>query len=375
MTPTVTIFVRHAADCRSKSASSKLCQCPKSLRWFADGKQYKRAAGTRSWSEAEKAKRELLDKLEAGDKPAQPKPRKTIRKALEVFLKGKKTQGLEQCTIDKYDVELSRFLAFCESRSVFTWPDVDLPLLLEYRGTWTELYKSTYTRAFVQKRLNVFLRFAWHAGYLARIPKLDPIKITEPPTMPLTAAEYARLLYAVSRTFTKEKTIRRVRAIIQLMRWSGLAVRDASTLKTGELLQSTNGKYHVLTSRQKTGVHVMVPIPPAVANELFQVKLAFSTGEYFFWDNGGTEANAGHGASIQISRVFDTAGIVSAGGMVSHRLRDTFAVDLLEKGVPMEEVSKLLGHENMQTTEKHYAKWVKGRQDRLDKLVTEAWTK
>jgi site-specific recombinase XerD len=33
--------------------------------------------------------------------------------------------------------------------------------------------------------------------------------------------------------------------------------------------------------------------------------------------------------------------------MLSHRLRDTFAVDLLEKGVPLEEVSKLLGHESI----------------------------
>jgi integrase/recombinase XerD len=31
--------------------------------------------------------------------------------------------------------------------------------------------------------------------------------------------------------------------------------------------------------------------------------------------------------------------------MKSHRLRDTLAVDLLEKTVPLEEVSKLLGHE------------------------------
>jgi site-specific recombinase XerD len=59
--------------------------------------------------------------------------------------------------------------------------------------------------------------------------------------------------------------------------------------------------------------------------------------------------------------------------MKSHRLRDTFAVDLLEKGVPLEEVSKLLGHESIKTTEKSYAKWVKGRQDRLDSLVTESW--
>jgi site-specific recombinase XerD len=61
--------------------------------------------------------------------------------------------------------------------------------------------------------------------------------------------------------------------------------------------------------------------------------------------------------------------------MMSHRLRDTFAVDLLEKGVPLEEVSKLLGHDSIKTTERHYAKWVKSRQDRLDSLVVEAWEK
>ena len=59
--------------------------------------------------------------------------------------------------------------------------------------------------------------------------------------------------------------------------------------------------------------------------------------------------------------------------MLSHRLRDTFAVDLLQKGIPMEEVSKLLGHESIKATERSYAKWVKERQDRLDALVTDSW--
>jgi len=41
--------------------------------------------------------------------------------------------------------------------------------------------------------------------------------------------------------------------------------------------------------------------------------------------------------------------------------RDTFAVDLLEHGTPLEEVSKALGHESIKTTEKHYPKWVRSR--------------
>jgi site-specific recombinase XerD len=48
---------------------------------------------------------------------------------------------------------------------------------------------------------------------------------------------------------------------------------------------------------------------------------------------------------------------------------------MLENGVPLEEVSKLLGHESIRTTERSYAKWVKGRQDRLDSLVTGVWAK
>jgi integrase len=35
----------------------------------------------------------------------------------------------------------------------------------------------------------------------------------------------------------------------------------------------------------------------------------------------------------------------------------------------------LLGHRSVTTTERHYAKWVKGRQDRVDALVSATWTK
>ena len=36
-----------------------------------------------------------------------------------------------------------------------------------------------------------------------------------------------------------------------------------------------------------------------------------------------------------------------------HRFRHTFAVELLKKGVPLEEVSILLGHSSVRITEKH----------------------
>lgn len=59
--------------------------------------------------------------------------------------------------------------------------------------------------------------------------------------------------------------------------------------------------------------------------------------------------------------------------MVMHMLRDTFAVEILLAGVPLEQVSKLLGHSSVKTTEKHYAPWVKARQQQLEDSVRKAW--
>jgi integrase len=57
----------------------------------------------------------------------------------------------------------------------------------------------------------------------------------------------------------------------------------------------------------------------------------------------------------------------------AHRFRDTFAVELLLAGVPIERVSMLLGHSSVRVTEKHYAPWVRARQDQLEADVRRAW--
>jgi integrase/recombinase XerD len=54
-------------------------------------------------------------------------------------------------------------------------------------------------------------------------------------------------------------------------------------------------------------------------------------------------------------------------------LRDTFAVEMLLAGVPLDQVSILLGHKSVKITEKHYSPWVKARQEQLASSVRKAW--
>jgi integrase len=57
----------------------------------------------------------------------------------------------------------------------------------------------------------------------------------------------------------------------------------------------------------------------------------------------------------------------------AHLFRDTFAMGLLQAGVPMDRVSALLGHSSIKVTEKHYSPWVRARQEQLEADVRRGW--
>lgn len=373
VTPVITIFVRHTPGCKyAGDEFCKRCNCRKHFRWSQNGTQYRRKAGTRSWAEAEDVKRRLEDQL-AGRVSAPETDGQTIRAAVDVFMNEKKAGDCAAYLQARYRRELDRFTRFAEQRGIFVPSRITLPMLTDYRLTWVDEYPSSATRKNVQARLKSFLLFCNRAGWLDRVPKMAPVTVEYPPTMPVTPAEYDEILAAVPLEFTNGAA-GRIRAIIQLMRWSGLAIRDASCIRRKEIIKGKD-YYSVLRSRQKTGTDVHVPIPVAIGDEV--LKAAIDHPEYLFWEPR-TNRNAAFFAaqlSVKVRRVFERAGVISEGHLVSHRLRDTFAADLLQKGVSLEHVSKLLGHKSVITTERHYAKWVRGRQELLERVVSATWKK
>src|SRR5260370_30588141 len=101
-------------------------------------------------------------------------------------------------------------------RSKFFPREIALDDLTEFRAGWKHLYPSSTTRAKVQERLRAFLRYCYESEMIDRVPKLSPIKVDEAPTLPLSEAQYKKLLKVVPVKFPTPKASR-VRALLPLM--------------------------------------------------------------------------------------------------------------------------------------------------------------
>jgi integrase/recombinase XerD len=151
------------------------------------------------------------------------------------------------------------------------------------------------------------------------------------------------------------------KALILLMRWSGLSCQDAACLPRAAL----DSQDRVHTIRRKTKTDVCVTVPGFVAEALRQLP----DGEYFFWDGKSREYIVAKFLHA-LRKVFDAAKVYDG---TSHRFRHTFSVEMLKSGTALEDVSRLLGHDSVATTQRYYSAWVKGRQDRLDEEVKKSW--
>jgi integrase/recombinase XerD len=158
------------------------------------------------------------------------------------------------------------------------------------------------------------------------------------------------------------------------MRWSGLAIRDAVTLERRRL----NEHCELFLWRAKTAGPVYIPLPPDVAEALRNSPPGPSPNpRYFFWSGNGSPKSVVCNWQRSFRRLFNIANLRGDDGLPKRchpqMFRDTFAVEMLLAGVPLEQVSILLGHKSVKITEKHYAPWVKARQEQLAANVRKAW--
>ncbi len=351
--PTITIVTRHTAGCKyGDDPQNKRCGCWRSLRWFGDPFKttdrsvHYEATKERTWAGASRAMHAKQKAWEEQARGAVPAPKASVAEAVELYIADKEQQRIEKGTVNKNRLTVNRLRDFCDLQGITLIAAVTSIHMVAYRTTW-KWYTAAESRRNEQARLRSF--FCWC---------VDNDLITKNPAATLSSIPEDRVpTMACSQCEFTDYRARRVRALVLLMRHSGVSIIDAASLAREEL-QLHDGEYTVVRRRLKTGILVSNPLRKEIAVELLAVPN--SNRKYFFWSGKGKEKSIAGKFTNDLQEVFIKAGIVDG---PPHRFRDTAAVELLKAGTEIRDVQKFLGHKSLATTEKYYAPWNKRQQD------------
>jgi len=340
--------------CPHRMRTYKKCGCPIWVQGTLHGKWIKKSLDLRNWEAAQR----LVRDWEGGNAGSEDA---SVRTACESFVKDCEARRLSTTSLDKYNLLTDELKEKFGKRPIRS---LGLPELRQYRESWDMAPISARKKL---ERLRTFFKFCMESGWVRDNPaKLIKAPQTRPkPTLPFTDPEIEKIMWATevypNKGIYREQSGRRVRVFINLLRYSGLRIRDAATLSRDKL----NGN-KLLLYTQKTGQPVWLPLPKEVVDELENTN---PQGKYFFWSGNGLAKSTVADWQRSLAKVFELAGIKGH----AHRFRDTFSVNLLQAGVPLETVSVLLAHSSIKVTERHYAPWVKSRQIKLEEAIEKAW--
>jgi len=361
----LTTYRRHTKRCahREEGRNYRRCRCPIWVDGFLNGVEMRHSLKLRDWEKAQQKIREW----EAEGVPVEQPQAVSVKEAHERFEADAEDRNLRESTLKKFRVLFKQMDAFASREGALFIKQWDLDTLRKFRHSWKD---HGYSALKKWERLRAFFRFAHESGWIDENPvkKLRKPEVKQAPTMPFTREEMIEILAACEKYpdnygGTGQVNAKRVRALVLLLRYSGMRIGDAVTCSAERLAGS---KLFLYT--QKTDVPVNCKLPAFVAEALQSAPR--ENEKYFFWTAEGKVETATGNWRRSLAKLFALAGIKHGH---PHRFRDTFAVELLLAGVPLERVSILLGHRSIRVTERHYAPWVRARQEQLEADLERSW--
>ena len=292
---------------------------------------------------------ELVDKI----KGKEQKPQLLIDFMEEVNKKMLKRVGVEitKATYYKYKrtvVYIREYLLKNYKVNNFHLLRIDLPFLDGYfRFLKIDKEVSHNTAIKYMSFLKVMLSPAISSGII----KTDPfrqlkLKAKHVYREFLTQEEITKIEQLV----LENEDLQRKRDIFLFACYTGLAFTDLKQLSASHIIQEADGSNYILKPRQKTGQESIIPLLPSAKRILLKYSITGKIADFKWFISTNQKMNLG------LKYIGQKAGITKVLHM--HLARHTFATTVtLANGVPIETVSKMLGHATIRQTQ-HYAKVV-----------------
>ena len=269
--------------------------------------------------------------------------------------------GLEYApgTLERYKTSLKHTKDFLEWKyniSDVEINKIDHPFITEYEFYLRSVRKCANNTALkyiknFKKIIKICISNGWldkdpFANYKSKIREVERDYLTE---------EEVQDIY--SKVFATER-LNQVKDIFVFSCFTGLAYIDVKNLTVVNISMGIDGGKWIFTHRQKTETASRIPLLP-IPEELI---LKYANHPQCINEDKLLPILSNQKMNSYLKEIADVCGIKKE--LTFHIARHTFATTVtLTNGVPIESVSKMLGHKNLRTTQ-HYAKV-------LDKKVSE----
>lgn len=257
--------------------------------------------------------------------------------ACKMYLISKKLKGLSKGVLKTYEHDLRRFFSM-QNKSIEQIEANDVRFYLYMYKSQKDIKDASLNK--ILDHIDWFYKWAIEEGYVNRNPckNVEKIKCEVKPREPLTQMELEKMRLCC-RT-PKE------RAILETLYSTGCRVSELTglSMKDIDFLDGTvklfgKGKKHRISFLNAKSI---LCLKDYIKSKGYESEYVFTTGK-----NSPRMAN--RTVQYMIKDIANRAGITNK-NVSPHVIRHTTATIALQNGMNIEEVSKLLGHVNVDTT-------------------------
>lgn len=252
---------------------------------------------------------------------------------LKIFMVNKKVEGLSEKTLRYYKAELEKFINVANRPLQEITPNDIRAYIVKEKGHTSKSNQNNTRRI-----ISTFFTWCAAEGYVTKDPSLAVKKIKEEKKVrrPFTEVDVERI-----RNSARSK---RERAMIDILLSTGCRVGELERMNRSDI----EGDQMVVFGKGSKERYVYLNAKALVSLDEYLKERDDDNDALFVSELKPHDRLRISGFETQLRKLGEELGI--AGGIYPHRFRHTAATMALNRGMPIEQVQEMLGHEKIDTT-------------------------